>query len=250
MWRIDGQVALVTGSSRGIGRGVAVALAEAGASVAVTARRHQDLDGILAELRTAGHTAIGVELDVRDTGSIGRAVEQVVQALGPIDILVNNAGMQRLRLALEVTEDDWDAVLDTNLRGAFFVAQAVGRGMVERGCGRIVNIASLAAFRAGRERAAYNSSKAGLAMLTRTLAIEWGPAGVTVNGVAPTFVETELAALTLDRPGERERVIESIPLGRLPTVADVAAAVLFLVAPASAVISGAVIPVDGGLGAT
>jgi NAD(P)-dependent dehydrogenase (short-subunit alcohol dehydrogenase family) len=163
---------------------------------------------------------------------------------------VNNAGVNRLRLALDVTEDDWDFVLDTNLRAPFFVAQAVGRGMVARGRGRIVNVASMAAFKAVTERSAYNSSKAGLVHLTRTLAVEWGPSGVRVNAVAPTFVDTELAAHWLDRPGVRERIESSIPIRRLPSVEEVASAVGYLVSPAADALNGITLPVDGGFGAT
>jgi len=181
---------------------------------------------------------------------IASAVAQVEADLGPIDILVNNAGMQRLRPALEVSEEDWDLVLDTNLRGAFFVAQAVGRRMVPRGRGAIVNVASMAAFKTNPERAAYNASKAGLVAVTKSLALEWADRGIRVNGIAPTFVETELAGLWLDRPGVRERTLASIPLHRLPSVEEVAAAVAYLVGPDSSAITGVVLPVDGGVGVT
>jgi NAD(P)-dependent dehydrogenase (short-subunit alcohol dehydrogenase family) len=245
---LTGQVALVTGASRGIGQATAIVLARAGARVAVTARATAGLARTLEALFEAGVPGRAVELEVRDVHSIREAIAHVEEELGPIDILVNNAGVSRLRLALDVTEEDWDIVLDTNLRGAFFVAQAVGRGMVERGSGRIVNVASMAAFRTIAERAAYNASKAGLVALTRLLAVEWGPAGVLVNAVAPTFVATEMSIPTLSRPGRREEIESMIPLRRLPTPEDIAAAVLFLVSPGSAMISGVTLPVDGGFG--
>ncbi len=245
-----GQVALVTGASRGIGRGIALHLAFLGAAVAVTAREVASLEPTVAGIRALGRPAVALALDVRNVPSIAAVVAAAEATLGPLDILVNNAATQRLRLALETTEDDWDLVMDTNLRGAFFMAQAVGRGMVARGHGRIVNVASMAAYKAMPERAAYSSGKAGLVMLTKTLAVEWGPLGLTVNAIAPTFVETEMAAQTLDRPGVREKIVASIPSRRLPTVDEVAATVGWLVSPGAAIINGLTVPIDGGIGAT
>jgi len=247
---LNGQVALVTGASRGIGRAVALRLAALGSDVAVTARDLAALAPVVGEIERFGVRGLGVRLDLLDVPSMSGLVAEIEATLGPIDILVNNAGMQRLRLALDVTEDDWDVVLDTNLRGTFFLAQAVGRGMVARGRGRIVNVASMAAFKANPERAAYNSSKAGVVMLTKTLAVEWGPHGVRVNGVAPTFVETELAGVWLNRPGVRERMVAAIPMGRMPTVDEVAGAVAYLVSPDAEAINGVILPVDGGVSAT
>jgi NAD(P)-dependent dehydrogenase (short-subunit alcohol dehydrogenase family) len=247
---LHGQVALVTGASRGIGRGIAVHLAGLGAAVAVTARDIDALEAVMAEIDAAGSRPFGVQLDVTDAPSIAPTVAAAEDALGPIDILVNNAGVQRLRHALDVSEDDWDVVLDTNLRGAFFMAQAVGRGMVARRRGRIVNVASVAAYKTLPERAAYNASKAGLLALTRTLAVEWGPFGVTVNAVAPTFVETELSAHWLTRPGVRERIEETVPTRHLPSIAEIASAVGYLVLPEAASINGITLPVDGGIGIT
>ncbi|HVA86653.1 MAG TPA: SDR family oxidoreductase, partial [Candidatus Saccharimonadales bacterium] len=186
-----GQVAFVTGASRGIGRGVALHLARLGADVAITSRDRVSLDPIAYDLDRAGRRSMAIAIDLRAVAGIDTAVEAVETRLGPIDILVNNAGVQRLRTALEVTTEDWDFVLETNLRGAFFMAQAVARRMVKRGRGRIVNVASMAAFRAVPDRAPYSASKAGLVILTRALAVEWGPMGLRVNAVAPTFVETE-----------------------------------------------------------
>ena len=247
---LDGRIALVTGASRGIGRAIARRLAADGADVAVTARDSGSLDDALHDIAAAGRRGLGVQLEVTSLSSIRACVAQVEAGLGPIDILVNNAGTQRLRLALEVTEEDWDVVLDTNVRGAFFVAQAVGRGMVARGHGRIVNIASMAALKTNPERSAYNASKAGLIAVTRTLALEWAAAGVRVNAIAPTFVETELSGLWLDRPGIREQVQGAIPIRRLPSVDEVAAAVAYLVSPGADATNGVVLPVDGGIGVT
>ncbi|MBM4407006.1 MAG: glucose 1-dehydrogenase [Chloroflexi bacterium] len=247
---LSGQVAFVTGASRGIGRAIALHLAREGADVALGGRDLDALAAVVAEVEAIGALGFGLRFDVTDTAAIPALVAEIEAALGPIDILVNNAGINRLRLALDVTEEDWDRVVDTNLRGAFFVAQAVGRGMVARGRGRIVNVASMAAFKAVQERSAYNSSKAGLVHLTKTLAVEWGPAGVRVNAVAPTFVETDLAAQWLDRPGFRERIVSSLPIRRLPSEDEVAAAVGYLVSAAADAINGITLPVDGGAGAT
>jgi len=247
---LDGRIALVTGASRGIGRAIARRLAADGADVAVTARDTASLAETVADVEAEGRRGLAVALDLTYVPSIRAAVAHVEATLGPVDILVNNAGMQRLRTALEVTEEDWDVVLDTNVRGAFFVAQAVGRGMVARGHGRIVNIASMAALKTNPERSAYNASKAALIAVTRTLALEWAAFGVRVTAVAPTFVETELAGLWLDRPGVRESVQAAIPIHRLPSVEEVAAAVAYLVSPDADAINGIVLPVDGGIGVT
>ena len=244
---LQGQVALVTGASRGIGAAIAMTLAESGADIAVTARDSTSLNGTAAQIAATGRRSISVACDVTDAESINTAVTHVETELGPIDILVNNAGVNIPRLALEATEAQWDTILDTNLKGAFLCSQRVGRTMVERRGGRIVNIASAAGLIPALERVAYCSSKAGLIMLTRVLALEWAQYGITVNAVAPTFVETELAAQTLNRPGVREYWERTIPLGRLATTADVAAAVRYLVSPESSFVTGDVLSVDGGL---
>jgi 2-deoxy-D-gluconate 3-dehydrogenase len=240
-------VALVTGAGSGIGRGVAVALAADGWQLAVLGRNEQSLTETLAQAGRAGN-GVAVTADVRDPVAIAEAVREVERQLGPIDALVNNAGVQRLAAAVDVTEADWDDVLDTNLKGAFFCAQAVGRSMVARSGGAIVNIASAAALTAVPERAAYAASKAGLLMVTKTLALEWAPFNVRVNAVAPTFVETALGRATLDQPGRRAQIVDQIPLRRLATVDDVVGATRFLLDPAaSGLVTGHVLTVDGGL---
>ena len=246
-FELTGQKALVTGSSRGIGAGIATELARAGADVAVTARHLDSVQETCRKIEALGQGVFPVELEVTDLASIQKAVEQVEHNFGPIDILVNNAGINIPRAATEVTEKQWDEMLDTNLKGAFFCSKEVGRRMIERRQGRLVNVASAAGLIPGQERAAYCSSKAGLVMLTRVLALEWASYQITVNAVAPTFIETELAAQTLDRPGMRESIISRIPLRRLGTVEDLAAAVVYLASPAAAFVTGTVISVDGGL---
>lgn len=244
---LSGQIALVTGASRGIGAGIATALAQEGLSVAVAARKLESLAETVRVIEESGGRAFPVELDVTSADSIRAAVEAVTATLGPIDLLVNNAGINIPRPTLEATEEQWDQVIDTNLKGPFLCSQIVGRSMVERKRGKIVNISSAAGLIAAPERAAYSSSKAGLIMLTRVLALEWGPYGITVNAIAPTFVETELAAQTLNLPGMREYWTTRIPLGRLATIEDVAGAVIYLASPAGDFVTGSVIPVDGGL---
>lgn len=241
-------IALVTGAGSGIGRGVAVALAADGWQVALLGRSADQLAQTLGDAESAGARAIALTADVRDPDTVEVAVREIERQLGPVDALVNNAGVQRLAAAAEVTEADWDDVLDTNLKGAFFCAQIVGRSMIERRGGMIVNVASAAALTAVPHRVAYAASKAALLMVTKSLALEWAPFGVRVNAVAPTFVETPLGRKTLDQPGRREQIVGQIPLGRLASVADVVGATRFLLDPAaSGFMTGQVLVVDGGL---
>jgi NAD(P)-dependent dehydrogenase (short-subunit alcohol dehydrogenase family) len=228
---LGGQVALVTGARRGIGRELALALAEAGARTLIGVREPSEApDGLEA-----------IDLDLRDLGSIRAAIDQ----LRPT-ILVNNAGIGTNHDALEATEKEWDEILDVNLKGLFFACQAAGRHMVERGYGRIVNIGSQAGHVGIRRNAAYCASKGGVELLTKVLALEWGPSGVTVNTVAPGFIRTAANAEQLDRPEFVEEVIARVPVARAGTPGDVTAAVLFLVSPAASFVNGTSILVDGG----
>lgn len=240
-------IALVTGASRGIGAGIALELARTGMQVAVTARDIERLDDVKAELERVGVRCLPVALDVTNVATIQPVVDLIEAALGPIELLVNNAGVNIPRPAVDVTEDQWDSILDTNLKGVFFCAQAVGRRMIGRRNGAIINVASAAGLIPADERSAYCSSKAGVVMLTKELALEWAPFGVRVNAVAPTFVETELAAQTLNRPGMRELWNARIPLGRIASVEDVTAAVRYLASADAGFITGVTLPVDGGL---
>ena len=243
---LAGQVALVSGASRGIGHDLVLELAGAGATVAAAARSVDDVAALVEEVARNGGRALALELDVTDGASIGSAVERLLADEGRIDILVNNAGLGANHDAVDVTEADWDEMMDVNLKGLFFLSQAVGRSMVERGYGRIVSLSSQAGLVGIPRHAVYSASKGGVNMLTRVLALEWGPHGVTVNAIAPTFVRTPGTAERLDDPAFAADVLARIPVGRFGTTADVAAAVLYLASPAAGLVTGTVLTVDGG----
>ncbi len=244
-FRLDGQTALVTGASKGIGWDLAKALANAGASVAVAARDLDALERLASEIRSDGGAALAVELDVRDVAQIGGVFERVRTHFGSLDVLVNNAGLGANHPAEDVTEADWDDMMDVNLRGLFFACQAAGRIMLEQGSGRIINMGSQAGVVGIREHAVYSASKGGVNLLTKVLALEWSSRGVTVNAVAPTFIHTPGTAERLDQPEYLEGVLSRLPIGRVGTTTDVAAAVLYLASPAGAMVSGHVLLVDG-----
>lgn len=244
-FRLDGQTAFVTGASKGIGWDLAKALADAGASVAVAARDLDALERLASEIRSDGGEALAVELDVRDTAQIGEVFERVRTHFGSLDVLVNNAGLGANHPAEDVTEADWDDMMDVNLRGLFFACQAAGRIMLEQGSGRIINMGSQAGVVGIREHAVYSASKGGVNLLTKVLALEWSSRGVTVNAVAPTFIYTPGTAERLDQPEYLEAVLSRLPIGRVGTTTDVAAAVLYLASPAGALVSGHVLVVDG-----
>jgi NAD(P)-dependent dehydrogenase (short-subunit alcohol dehydrogenase family) len=238
---LAGKVAFVTGASYGIGEGLSRALAEAGARVAVGARSREPLGALAREIG-----GLAVPFDVRDVADIRRAVADVERELGAIDVLVNNAGLGANHPALDVTEADWDEMMSVNLRGLFFTCQAAARGMLARRSGRIVNMSSQASLVGIENHAAYCASKGGVNQLTRVLALEWSPHGVTVNAVAPTFIVTPGTKERLDNPAFRAKVLERIPVGRVGTIDDVAAAVIYLASPAGALVTGSVLSVDGG----
>lgn len=245
-FRLDGRAALVTGASKGIGWDLAKALAHAGASVAVAARDKESLERLADEIRSDGGEALAVELDVRDVEQIGTVFGRVREHFGSLDVLVNNAGLGANHPAEAVTESDWDEMMDVNLRGLFFACQAAGRIMLEQGHGRIINMSSQAGVVGIREHAVYSASKGGVNLVTKVLALEWSSRGVTVNAVAPTFIYTPGTADRLDQPEYLAGVLDRLPIGRVGSTTDVAAAVLYLASPAGGLVSGHVLVVDGG----
>jgi NAD(P)-dependent dehydrogenase (short-subunit alcohol dehydrogenase family) len=238
---LDGQVALVTGASYGIGRGLAQALAAAGARVVVAARSLSPITELAREI-----DGFALRLDVADVPAIQAGVNTVAERFGRLDVLVNNAGLGENHDALDVTEADWDRLMAVNLKGLFFCCQAAARVMLPRGYGRIVNLSSQAGLVGIPRHAVYSASKGGVNQLTRVLALEWSARGVTVNAVAPTFIETPGTRERLAEPAFRASVLERIPAGRVGTIDDVAAAVLYLASPAAGLVTGSVLAVDGG----
>jgi NAD(P)-dependent dehydrogenase (short-subunit alcohol dehydrogenase family) len=242
-----GRCALVTGASRGLGRRFARVLAQAGADVVVTSRTADSLREVVAEIGALGRRAVPVVLDVRDPASITRAVDEAAAALGRIDILVNNAGCNIRKPALEVSWEDWNTILDTNLRGIFFVAQAVGRGMVSRGYGRIINIGSVTCVAGYAGLGPYGASRGGVKQLTMSLAADWGPQGVTVNCLAPGWFKTAQNAVMYENAEWVSYLSERIPLRRPGSDGDLDGPLVFLASDASAYVTGQTLLVDGGI---
>ena len=239
---LSGKNALVTGSTRGIGRAIADAYAQAGARVAVVGRDQQRADEAAAAV---GNNAKGFAADVSDTATVAKLVDDVEKAFGSIDILVNNAGITRDNLVMRLKDDDWDAVQNANLRGAFAAIRAVSRGMMKKRSGRIINIASIVGLIGNKGQANYAASKAGLIALTKSVAKELGSRNILVNAVAPGFIETEMtAAMT---PEARDALGKQIALERLGKVEDVAAMAAFLASDLASYITGQVFVVDGGM---
>jgi NAD(P)-dependent dehydrogenase (short-subunit alcohol dehydrogenase family) len=247
---LDGSTALVTGAARGIGRATALALAQAGADVALGVRtgvRGDPVTSLVRDIEGLGRRALPVTMDVRSLDQIESAVAAVVDAFGRLDILVNNAGLGPANPAEHVTEGDFDLTFDVNVKGVFFVSQAVGRRMIRRGFGRIISLSSQAGFVALPTESVYCMSKAAVAHLTKCLAVEWGAYGITVNAVAPTFVRTDGTAADLADPTFEADVRERIAgLHRIGEPMDVAGAVVFLASPAASLITGTTLMVDGG----
>jgi NAD(P)-dependent dehydrogenase (short-subunit alcohol dehydrogenase family) len=246
---LEGRVALVTGASGGIGRAIAVALATEGADVVGMARNVERLEATAVDVEALGHKALVTPCDVTDGDAVTEAVRSAEEALGPIDILVNNAGGARFMAPLlDVHERGWDKSIALNLKSPYLVARAVARGMVDRGRGSIVNIASYAGLRGLRSLSFYSASKAGLLMLTKAMAKEWGPFGVRVNAVAPGFVDTDAWDNYRDNPEMTSTMAkEDIPLGRWATAEEIARPVVFLVSDAASYITGETLVVDGGM---
>jgi 3-oxoacyl-[acyl-carrier protein] reductase len=239
---LTGKVALVTGSTRGIGRAIAEALAAAGARVAVVGR---DLPRAEAAATEIGHGAKGFACDVSDTAAVSALVTDVETSFGAIDILVNNAGLTKDNLIMRLKDEDWDTVIDANLRGAFASIRAASRGMMKRRSGRIINISSVVGVIGNRGQANYAASKAGLIGLTKSVAKELASRNILCNAVAPGFIATDMTAALGDE--QRQALERQIPLERLGSPADIASAVVFLASDHAAYITGQVLVVDGGM---
>ncbi len=244
---LSGQVALVTGAARGLGRAISLALAHAGADVALGLRDINADSGLAAEIRKLGRKALALQMDMRKMDQISSAVDQAAKEFGRIDILVNNAGIAPENLAENVREQDFDETLAINLKGTFFASQAVGRLMIQQKGGKIIMMSSQAGFAALPTESIYCMTKAGIAHLTKCLAVEWGKHGITVNAVAPTFIRTPGTESCLADPAFRADTVERIAaLHRIGEPMEVAGAVVFLASPAASLITGETILIDGG----
>lgn len=244
-FRLDGRRALVTGASRGIGLGCAVALAEAGAQVVMAARGADALEAAAAQMQAAGFAAVPLVLDITDLAAMRRAIEQA----GPFDVLCNSAGLARHAPAAETTPADFDAVTGVNLRAAYFAAQAVARGIIAAGHGRggaILQISSQMGHVGGIDRAVYCATKHGLEGMTKAMAIEWAPHKIRVNTICPTFIRTPLTESTFQNPERLAWIEDKIKLGRVGEVADIMGAVTFLASDAASLITGTSLLIDGG----
>ncbi|MCZ6509793.1 MAG: glucose 1-dehydrogenase [Alphaproteobacteria bacterium] len=248
LFDLDGQVAIVTGASSGLGAHFAETLAKAGAKVAIGARRVDRLAALAEQIADSDGRALPIELDVTDAGSVAEAIRIAEEELGPISVLVNNAGIPSAGRAIEMPEDEWDRVLDTNLKGAWLMAREVGRHMVEHEtAGRIVNISSIIGVGTAAKRVlAYSVSKAGLVSLTKTMALELADKGICVNAIAPGYIETELNSDFLQSPAG-QRIATRVPIGRFGETGDLDGVLLLLAGPAARYITGSVFTVDGGL---
>ena len=243
---LEGKLVVVTGASKGIGKGLAEIIALEGARVAIAARDIDALEQVVAGIQEQGGECKAFKLDLRRVASIRDCFSRIEEEMGPIDVLVNNAGMGNPIPAEEITEEDWDWMMDLNLKGTFFCCQEAGKRMLSRKKGRIVNISSQASVVAIPHEAVYCASKGGLNMLTKVLAAEWSPSNITVNAVGPTFVYTPGTAERLDDPAFLEGVLDKIPRGRVASIDDVASAVLYLASDHADMVTGTLLLVDGG----
>jgi len=241
-----GRKVLVTGGNKGIGKDIAIAFAQLGADVVIAGRDETTLISTTGLLQTYNPKSTFVKADMQEVESIRSMVDFTNEYLGGLDVVVNNAGINIPKPAMEVTEEDWDSVIDTNLKGTFFCAQQAGKYMIPQGKGKIINIVSQMAFVGYIKRAAYCSSKGGAVQLTKALAVEWAPFNIKVNAVAPTFIETELTQKMFTDQAFYQDVLSRIPLGKLAQPSDVTGAVLFLASDLANFITGETIRVDGG----
>lgn len=243
---LNGKVAVVIGGTSGIGRAIAHGLAEAGADVVPTSRRAEQVDAAASEIESRGRRTLRLTSDVSDRASLEKLLEQSVQTFGKVDIMVNSAGRTKRAPTIDFPEEDWADIFETNLSGTLRACQVFGRHMIERGYGRIINIASLSTFVALFEVAAYSASKAAVASLTKSLAIEWAPHGVCVNAIAPGVFRTALNQKLLDETDRGREFLLRTPMKRFGRVEELAGAAVFLASDAASFVTGEVLVVDGG----
>lgn len=246
LFDLTGKVALVTGASRGLGRAMAKGLARAGADLVLCARNEADLAAAEKEIKDMGRKAVSVRLDVLSSESVERAVETALEAMGKIDVLVNNAGVNVRKTVVELAEEEWDRVLDTNLKGYFLMGRSVGRHMISQGSGKVINVASILGAVGLPNQVAYASSKGGVVQMTKVMALEWAPYHINVNAIAPTYFETPLVAALRNDPERYKFILERTPMGRWGQPEELEGIVVFLASRASDFITGQTIFVDGG----
>jgi 2-deoxy-D-gluconate 3-dehydrogenase len=245
-FKLDNKIVVVTGASKGIGAGISKELAIAGATVLLCARNTEQLNELKNEIEKENGIAHVFQLDVGAVNQIEGVFKSIYEQFGRIDILVNNAGLGYNHPATEVTESDWDEMMNVNLKGLFFCAQQAGKYMIKHGYGRIINISSQASLVAIKDHAVYCASKGGVNMLTKVLALEWADKGITVNGIAPTFTYTPGTAERLDNPDYLETVLNRIPVGKVATIKDIVSAILYLTSSHSDMVTGTTLVIDGG----
>ena len=241
---LSGKVALVTGANTGLGQGIALALAEAGADIAAAGIVPADETG--QKVAALGRKFINIDANLGSVEPVGRIVDETLAGLGGLDILVNNAGLIRRQDAVDFSEKDWDDVMNVNIKGAFFMAQAAGKHMIAQGRGKIINIASMLSFQGGIRVPSYTASKSGIAGITRLLANEWAAKGLNINAIAPGYMATDNTAQIRADEAREKAILDRIPANRWGIPADLGGTAVFLAAPASDYVNGAVIPVDGG----
>jgi NAD(P)-dependent dehydrogenase (short-subunit alcohol dehydrogenase family) len=246
LFDLTGKVAMITGGDGGLGRGMGLALAAMGADIVPISINRPGLESASADVRALGRRALPLYADITCESDVESAVQQAVAEFGQIDILINSAGTVKFQPTTEYAVADWDRVLGVNLKGAFITSKYVGRVMVSQKRGKIINMSSVRGLQGRANDPSYPASKGGLNMLTKSLAIEWAPLGITVNAIAPTFIRTEINTFILDDPVQRDAILDRIPMGRIGQVWDLFGAAVFLASAASDFVTGHILYVDGG----